>query len=196
MYSFTKTSLEELRKTLHSMPQEVLADAIVDYAGKDTNLWMHLLVIANLHAKDFDRAYKQVKERIDAVFGNDDIPESLEHEEQIPFISVQELIGQLLSNGSALEAARACEHAFTYAENIAGVMWPDSFTQDCYDPIVETWVCAQKAMAVAPVALAQKIHALEKYDEYCIFSGVKEILAQHCGPDTVEAYQHQPKVKA
>jgi len=39
---------------------------------------MHLLVIANLAAKNNDLAFNQVKEQIDRVYGDEDIPQCLE----------------------------------------------------------------------------------------------------------------------
>ncbi len=189
MHSFTNESMERFRGSLHAMPQNLLINTITEYASMDTNLWTHLLVIASLHAKQPEVAYNRVKEHIDLVYGNDDIPHSLEHDEQIPFVSTQELIAQLLSTGCPLEASRACEHAFTYAENIAGVMWPDTFIQDCYDSIVETWIRAQKAMGTSPTELARRIRALEKYDEYCIFYQIEKLVTQHYGVDEADAYK-------
>ena len=195
MYS-TKEELEELRRQLKAMPHDLLVDTITEYASGDKNLWMHLLVIANLAAKNNDLAFNQVKEQIDLVYGDEDIPQCLEHDQKLPFYSVQELIAQLLTAGMAQEAARACEHAFTYGENIAGVTWPDVFIGDCYDSIVDTWIKSQKAMEISEAEMAKKILLLEQYDEYGIFSRVEKQLAELGSPEAANTYTELRQAKS
>jgi hypothetical protein len=192
----TKEALEKFRRQLNAMPHDLLVDTITEYASGDTNLWMHLLVVANLHAKNNDQDFNQVKEQIDRVYGDDDIPQCLEHDQKLPFYSVQELIAQLLTAGMAQEAARACEHAFTYGENIAGVTWPDVFIGDCYDSIVDTWIKSQKAMEISEAEMAKKVLQLEHYDGYGIFSRVEKRLSELGCPDAANTYADLRRAKS
>jgi hypothetical protein len=77
MYS-TKEALEKFRRQPKAMPHDLLVDTVTEYACGDTNLWVHLLVIANLHGGNNNQAFNQVIEHVDRVYGNDNIPQCLD----------------------------------------------------------------------------------------------------------------------
>lgn len=176
MYSLAEW--QELQEQLETVPQTVLRDSLACYIQFDFMLWDYLKVLCELSAGNPQEALTIVKRRIELVFGSDDLPGSLENEQQVPFHAIQELISLLLKHGFAEEAAEAAELSFKYAGNISQVHWPDTFIQDCFDPILSIWITAQAATGKSLEEISKQTKLLQQNDRFGIFVNLDELMGK------------------
>lgn len=181
----TVRELELFRKRLQSMPHDWLVEAVVRYACGDYDFWKHIDVLLQLTPADPGFCLEHVRDRIDQIYGDEDIPYRLDRKQVSRFLQVPDLIEQLLKLGLNEQAVRAAEHAFTYAENIGGVMDPDDFVDQCYGSIIVFWIRGCRGMGMTAEEIGTRLSLLEQYDEYGVFAGVESLHAREVGEEAL-----------
>jgi hypothetical protein len=145
----------------------------------------HFIAVAGMAGGSSpDKTLQDVMGRIDRVFGDEDIPNSLEWEDRIKFTHVADLIEDMVKRGMYDEAIQAAERCFEHVENLAGVHWPDDFLE-CYEPIIRAWIIALHGSKVPTSSLAQQVTYLEVSDRYGAFFGLEKRFADELGPDVI-----------
>jgi hypothetical protein len=178
----TRIQIDKLRQLLSAIPQQVLVDAVVEYASSDHDFLSHFMAIGRLAEPGAKGdALKEVLSGIDSIFGDDDIPDSLEWNSQVRFMHVSDLIEAMLKKGMYKEVIQAAERCFEHVENLSVVIEPDTFAEDCYEPIIRSWILALHESKVPADKLAEQVKDLEESDEYGAFLDLAERFPKELG---------------
>lgn len=138
----TRAKFAEFKERLMKLDKEKLVDAIAEYAASDFLIWGHFEVLAKMNEAP-EQSLALVKERIDKVFGDQNLAFSYALHELAPFRCISDHIETLIKAEKYDETIEASEYAFSFDENLGQVQDPDDFMNDCYDRIIECWLKAQ-----------------------------------------------------
>ena len=182
----TKSQVEELNQLLSKMPQRTLVEAMIKYAEPNNYFARHFIALARIHEDDSRvRILQSVMTTIECVFGNDSLPGSLSWDERCKFTYIQDLIDTLCQAELFDEAIQSAEHCFEHVPDLAGVHWPDDFLEQCFDPIVRTWILALHGARVSAISIAHQVAYLETSDGYGAFYNLQGKFAKELGEEVL-----------